>query len=60
MAGAKKNNYLIESPEEPFRMRFSKKHAKKLVAIVNKKAHDEDRSFPGAIERILVEHFKLK
>ncbi len=60
MAGAKKNNYLKENPTEAFSMRFSVKHAKKLVAIINKKASEEDRSFPGAIERVLVEHFGLK
>jgi hypothetical protein len=60
MAGAKKNKYLIEKPTEPFRMRFSEKYAKKIVTKVIQKADDEDRSFPGAIERMLVEHLKLK
>gem|GEM_PF-4972645 len=60
MASVKKNNYLAENPEESFRMRFSKKHAKKLVFLINAKAEKEDRSFPASIERVLIEHFKLK
>jgi len=60
MAGAKRNNYLKEKPTEPFRMRFSEKYAKKLVDKINKVAEDDDRSFPGVIERILVQHFNLK
>lgn len=58
--GAKKNNYLIKTPTESFSMRFGKKHAKRLVDAIVKKSDEEDRSFPSAIERALVEYFKLK
>lgn len=57
---AKSNNYLQENPTQVFSMRFSQKHAKRLVKLINKKAQDEDRSFPAAIERILVEYFDVK
>lgn len=57
---ARKNNYLKANPEETFRMRFGKKHAKKIVELVNKKADEEDRTFPSAIERIIVEYYGLK
>jgi len=60
MSGVKQNKYLSEKPIEVFRMRFSKKYAKRIVDAVNKKADAEDRSFPGALERMLVEHLKLK
>lgn len=60
MAAPKKNEYLKKNPSESFSMRFGKKHGKKLVEAISKKAEDEDRSFPGAIERALVEYFGIK
>ena len=41
-------------------MRFSAKNAKYLVKKINAIAHEDDRSFPGAIERVLLNHFKNK
>ncbi len=60
MATGKKNEYLRKNPTESFSMRFGKKNAKKLVDAIIKKAEEEDRTFPGAIERALVEHFGIK
>lgn len=59
MAG-KTNDYLLQKPTEAFRMRFSERYGAKIVKAIAKKAEEEDRTFPKAIERMLVEHLKLK
>jgi len=59
MAGAK-NKYLLENPTESFSMRFSEKYGDRIVKAIAKKAEEEGRTFPKAIERMIVEYLKLK
>ena len=55
-----KSHYLLQKPTEAFRMRFSEKYGDKIVKAIAKKAEEEDRTFTKAMERMLVEHLKLK